>query len=482
MNPRSNAAVVAPGPATADVPVATPAAAAERPVASPRRWLVFAVVGLALLMVSLDQTAVATALPAIQNDLGTTLAWSSWTITVFALGNILAMPIAGRLSDQFGRRTVFLVAITVFTLASLGAGMAGNISVLILVRVVQGMACGALMPAATGIVADHFGPDRDRAVGMFTSIFPIGAIIGPVVGGILVTYTGWRAIFLVNLPVGVLVTVLALVVVRHTRGEAGGRVDVLGAGLLCATLLAAMLAITLLASPGPGVLRYGVAAAAAVLAAALGWSVFRHAHVPGAIVPIRLLRGRAFGAMNAVNVLFGAAAIGFGALVPLYAEHRYGILPVAAGGLLAMRAVGMIVTSSGTVLLLRRAGHRLLMLVGFGIVAAGMLLLAVPPPGVSAQLWLMVAAGVTGLGMGIAAPASNNAALHLAPGEVSSIAGLRGMFRQIGAIASISVTTAIVSASADPGIAQAWAFVVFAGLLLAALPLVVAIPDHRGSW
>lgn len=457
------------------------AAAGDEPLRG--RGAVFVVVGLALLLGSIDQTAVATALPALQHDLGAPLSWTSWTITIYALGAIIAMPIAGRLADQFGRKTVFLFAIGLFTVASLVAGLAGDIATLIVVRIFQGMASGALMPSASGIVAEQFGRNRDRAIGMFTSIFPIGAIIGPVVGGLLVTYTSWRAIFLVNIPFGVLVFVLVAIRIRQRHTPATTSVDVAGIALLCTLLLATMTAITLLGTDTVPVLRFGAAGAAAVVAAVLGWRFLRHARRdPNAVVPMRLLRGRAFGTMNAVNVMFGVAALGFGTLVPLYAEHRYGIIPLAAGLLLAVRAVGMIATSGLSVALLRRVGTRTLMVTGFALLAVGLVLLAAPPPGMAPQLWLSLAAGVTGLGMGIAAPASNNATLHLAPGEIASVTGLRGMFRQTGAILSISAITAVLSTSVDPGHAQAVAFVVLAVVLVAAIPLIIAMPDHRGSW
>jgi MFS family permease len=186
--------------------------------------------------------------------------------------------------------------------------------------------------------------------------------------------------------------------------------------------------------------------------------------------------------MNTVNLMYGAVALGLGALVPLYAQNRYGILPLAAGGLLAMRAVGVIGTSSLSVYLLRRAGHRILMLIGFALMVIGLVLLAVPPPIASAELWLAIGAAVSGLGTGMAAPASNNALLHLAPTEVASVTGLRGMFRQSGGITSISIATAVLSISLQPGIAQAYVFVGFAALLFLALPLIITMPDHRGAW
>src|SRR5215467_7050018 len=166
------------------------------------RYVVFTIVSLALLMASVDQTIVATALPSIQRDLHAQVNWSSWTITIYALGQVLVMPLAGKFGDQYGRKKIFLGAVVLFTTASLCCGLANNIYLLIVLRAVQALGGGAFMPSATGIIADLFGAGRDRALGLFSSIFPMGGIVGPVLGGVVVTYWSWRGIFLVNIPVG----------------------------------------------------------------------------------------------------------------------------------------------------------------------------------------------------------------------------------------------------------------------------------------
>jgi MFS family permease len=123
------------------------------------------------------------------------------------------------------------------------------------------------------------------------------------------------------------------------------------------------------------------------------------------------------------------------------------------------------------------------MVIGYVIVIVGMLGLAYGPAGgVSPYLWLAAAAAVSGVGMGTATPASNNASMSLAPDQAAAIAGLRGMFRQTGGITAISVTTAFLARATDPGLAQAWVFVVFAGILAAALPLIRRVPDQHGRW
>jgi len=121
------------------------------------------------------------------------------------------------------------------------------------------------------------------------------------------------------------------------------------------------------------------------------------------------------------------------------------------------------------------------MIGGFVIVAGGLVMMAAPPS-LSPYAWLAIAAAITGCGMGLSVPAANNASLQLAPDQVAAIAGLRGMFRQSGAITAVSVTTAVIARSADPGVVQARVFLIFAALLVAMLPLVTLVPDHHGNW
>ncbi len=215
-----------------------------------------------------------------------------------------------------------------------------------------------------------------------------------------------------------------------------------------------------------------------------GYLFVRHSRTGTApFVPYRLLRGRGFGIMNLINYLYGAAALGFAALVPLYAADRYGISALASGTLLTARAVGMIAVAGTAALMLRRTGYRWPMILGFTVLAGGLLTMAVSAP-VSPYAWLAVGAGITGFGMGLSVPAANNASLQLAPDQVAAIAGLRGMFRQSGAITAVSVTTAVIARStkADAGIMQAHVFLVFAGILVLMLPLVRFVPEHHGTW
>jgi EmrB/QacA subfamily drug resistance transporter len=449
---------------------------------SPRRNVVFAVASLALFVASVDQTIVATALSTLQHDLRARINWGGWTITIYALGQIIAMPLAGKISDSYGRKRIFLVAAAVFTVSSLCCGLVTSIYLLVPLRAVQSLGGGAFMPSATGIVSDAFGRDRDRALGMFTSIFPIGGIVGPAIGGLFVQYWSWLGIFFVNVPIGILLILLGLrFIPRDAARRAPQRFDLIGVSLLGLLLLSIMYGITSLGSGSTAIWDPTVVGPEVVGILAIA-AFLRHARLARApFIPIRLLLGSGFGTMNLINFVFGSAALGFGALVPLYAHDRYGISSLSAATLLIGRATGMICVAGAAAFALRRTGYRLPMVTGSVIVAAGLVLMSLHPlDGISPFWWLCLTAALTGIGMGTAIPASNNAILNLAPGEVAAVAGLRGMFRQSGGIAAVSVTTAILARSTHPGAALAAGFAIFAILMLACIPLTFLVADHRG--
>jgi len=220
---------------------------ASRPV---RRGMVFAIVALALLMMSIDATIVATALHSLRGELQTSIDWAGWTITAYSLGFVVVLPLTGKLSERYGCRRVFLASVAAFTLASLCCGLAENIYVLVALRGLQAAGGAGFTPSATEIIVDHFGRARDRALGLFGSIFSIGTMIGPIFGGLFVSYWTWRGIFLVNVPIGIAVIVLALRYVPRDRPRIGGsrqRMDAAGMVLLGVGLLSGMLAVSFLA-------------------------------------------------------------------------------------------------------------------------------------------------------------------------------------------------------------------------------------------
>jgi MFS family permease len=296
---------------------------------------------------------------------------------------------------------------------------------------------------------------------------------------VIINFWSWRGIFFINVPIGIAFT-LAAARVLPTSARRAGDADLVGAAQFGAMVASLMFAITSLG--GHARIWSANLVVPVVAAIALGVLFVRRAQrVAHPILPLVLLRGRAFLVMNVINFVYGACALGFGALVPLYAEDAYHLAPLQAGTLLTARAVGMIMVAAAASLMLRRTGYRLPMIVGFVLISGGTVLLATSPRLLGPYGWLALGAAVTGLGIGVSGPASNNAILELALGDIAALAGLRGMFRQAGGIFGISVTTALLARSSDQALALSHAFLVLAGLLLVMLPFVFFVPDRRRS-
>jgi EmrB/QacA subfamily drug resistance transporter len=444
----------------------------------------FATIALALLMSALDSTIVATALGSLQRDLHAPITWTGWTITAYSLGLMLVLMLSGRLSERYGRRRVFLVSVTVFTVASLLCGLAGNIYVLVLLRFIQALGGAGFTPSATGIIVDHFGPGRDKAVGLFGSIFPIGGMAGPVLGGIFVDYWSWRGIFFVNVPIGILLAVMCLRFVPKDTAASrrGGSVDVAGTVLLGFAVLGFMFVLNLVGQSPHAIATPLFAGCAIATVASLiffGRHIRRSTHP---IVPVRFIAGPGFGAVNIINVVYNGVVNAVVTLIPLYAVTRFHISALGAGTLLTAEAAAAIVISPLAVMALRRTGYRPPIYVGGAIMALGTFGLSLTPHAVSPYLWLAVSGCLIGIGAGIASPASRNAGLQLEPGRSSSLAALRTLGSQVGLIAAIAAMTAIISLANDAGLAQAHAYLVCAALMLLAMPVVSRVTEHRGSW
>lgn len=448
--------------------------------------LVFTIVALSLLMMSVDSTIVATALHALQHGLHTTINWAGWTLTAYSFGFVLMLPVSGKLSEQYGRRRVFLASLLCFTGASLLCGVVNNIYLLIALRAVQAAGGAGFTPSATGIVVDYFGTTRDRYVSLFGSIFPIGAMIGPIFGGLFVTYWTWRGVFLVNVPIGIAAIVLTLrYIPRDPRGahQRRTRIDIFGMSLLGIGLITGMLAVSSFGEHDTHPWAPSVVVPLAIAVICL-WMFFHHvnrAHQP--FIAPRLIHGPGFGAVNLINGWFGGITLGVIALIPLYAANRYGINALDSGTLLIAEGAATVLFSVTAVFLLRRTGYRLPMYLGGGVAALGVALLAVPPvAGISPYAWLAGASFLIGAGYGTTNPAARNAGLQLAVEHSSTLAALRSMCLQIGSIITISVATALLAAMHESGTAQAWFYVAAAVLMVFAQSIVARIPEHRGAW
>jgi EmrB/QacA subfamily drug resistance transporter len=475
-------------PETATPDIASPASAAAPAEARDpvRRGLVFGIVALALIMMSINSTIVATALHALQLGLNTSVNWAGWTITAYAVGFVLMLPISGKLSERYGHYKVFLASIIAFTVASLLCGLVDDIYLLIALRALQAVGGAGFTPSATGIIVNHFGDQRDRAVGLFGSIFPIGSMLGPIFGGLFVEYWSWRGIFFVNVPLGILVAFLVMRYVPRDQPEGTqerARMDLVGIALLGVGLLAGMLTTSYLAETSVHTLSFVLPLGIVVSIGAL-WLFFRHVNrTDEPAIPPRLIYGSGFGQVNFVNLLYGGLTSGSIALAPLYAINRYHMSALNSGTLLIAQGLAAILFSVAAAFALRRTGYRPPLYVGGSIIALGIVLLALKPMfGISPYAWLAGSAFLIGVGSGTINPATRNAGLQLAPERSSTLAALRSMFMATGAIGTISVATALLAASSDPGGAQVGIYVATAVLLIAALPVITRVPEHRGAW
>lgn len=212
----------------------------------PRRWRALSVTLVAGFMSLLDVSIVSVALPSIQHGLGTTPAEVQWVVSGYALTFGLALVPAGRLGDALGRRRMFLLALGAFVLFSALAGAAPTTTTLIVARLAQGLAAGALAPQNSGLIQQLFrGAERGRAFGMFGATVGISTAVGPVVGGLILTLAGegdgWRWIFYINVPIGVLALVLAARLLPRGGSSRREHIDLVGVGLLGGAVLAVLL-------------------------------------------------------------------------------------------------------------------------------------------------------------------------------------------------------------------------------------------------
>ncbi|MGD0229591.1 MAG: DHA2 family efflux MFS transporter permease subunit [Syntrophorhabdales bacterium] len=452
-----------------------------------RRYLIFVTAGLGLLMYSIDTTVVAVAFPRFMKEFHATVLWAGWTISIYYIAVTMAMPLVGSLGDRLGRKRVFLVSLGLFTVGSLFCALAPSILFLIAFRFIQGIGGAAFLPTASGIVSEAFPENRESAIGLFTSIFTVGAIIGPNLGGWIVSAYSWRYIFYINLPIGIVLIVLIMILIEDPRSFSRPRIDLAGAAFMSGGILLLMAGLNLIGETfsGGSLLLGGFFLVLGLLSVLLFLRHERGEENP--ILDVALLRSTPFLAANLVNMFMGAGIFAVYAFVPLYATSVRKMSTLMSGMILTPRSLGTIPASAITAFTLRRWGYRRPIIVGLVIVSLAVILLG------EDRLWGVAGArfGVmgtmsflmllSGIGMGIMFPATNNACIELMPDRVATIVGLRGTFRTIGGAFGISLITIILHLSANPARGFRIAFLAFGLELLFVIPLVFLMPQGRRS-
>src|SRR3989440_5543305 len=368
------------------------------------RWLALIVLYLGALMIVLDTTIVNVALPSIRASLGFSETSLAWVVNAYLLtfGGFLLL--GGRLGDLFGQRRLFLIGITLFTLASLACGLATTQGFLVTARAIQGIGGAVVSAVALSLVMNLFTEpaERAKAMGLYGFVAAGGGSIGVLLGGILTNVLNWHWIFLVNLPVGVAVFALSLVLLPGNRGQASaGRLDIAGAVTVTASLMLAVYAIVNGNDAGwtSGRTIGLLVAAAALLALFLGIE----ARVRAPLMPLSLFRRRNVATANVVGVLWTAAMFAWFFLSALYLQLVLGYSPLQVGLAFLPANVIMGAFSLGlSAKLVTRFGTRLPILVGLLLAAVGLGLFARAPVGGDFATDVLPGMILLGLGAGMA--------------------------------------------------------------------------------
>jgi EmrB/QacA subfamily drug resistance transporter len=412
-----------------------------------RRRILVVVSGLMLVMLlaSLDQTIVSTALPTIVGELGG-LEHLSWVVTAYLLAVTSVTPLYGKLGDLFGRKVVLQGALVIFLVGSALCGLAQGMTELIAFRAIQGLGGGGLMVSAQAAIGDVVPPsERGKYSGLFGAVFGVSSIAGPLIGGFLTTHLSWRAIFYVNLPLGIAALAVLAVTLPSVSERRSHKIDYLGTALL-ATGLSGIILLTSLGGntydwASPEIVLMGVVGVGCLVALTF---VERRAAEP--ILPPMLFRNRVFIVTSAVAMVVGFALFGALTYLPLFQQIVRGLSPTASGLQLLPVMGGLLVSSILSGQIITRTGrYKAWPIAGTAIATLGMWLLSsldeTTSSGVAAFHML-----VLGLGLGMVMQVLVLAVQNAVPYDMLGVATSGStLFRSIGGSLGTAVLGAIFS-------------------------------------
>lgn len=358
------------------------------------RPLTVAALLLSMFLAAMELTVVATVLPTVISDLGGIRLYS-WAIAAYMLTSTVTVPIYGKLADVLGRKPVLLFGLSVFIAGSLGAGAAGSMTSLIVFRALQGVGAGAMQPIALTIVGDLFTyEERARMQGVFGAVWGVAGLAGPLLGGLVVKTLGWRWVFYINVPFALGAMALLGFALHENVEKRKHRLDLGGAALLTAGLVALLAANDL-----GGSWRWGLYAVAAGMLASF---VALERRLAEPLVPLDIFALRPIWAASVAGTLVGAAMLGIVSYIPLYVQGILGGSPTDAGSAMAPMVVGWPIASAISGRLLTRVGPR--PLVRFGLVFSALAAVAIALLlGPHTSLWgLRLGSALFGVGLGTA--------------------------------------------------------------------------------
>ena len=426
-------------------------------MSSRARWLALLVLCLGDLMIVLDVTIVGVALPSIQEDLGFSEESLAWIVNAYLItfGGFLLL--GGRLGDLFGHRRLFLLGITLFTLASAACGLATSQEMLVGARAVQGIGGAVVSAVALSLMMTLFTEpaERAKAMGVFGFVASGGGSLGVLLGGVLTDALDWHWIFLVNVPVGILVVVLSFFLIPAARvATAAQKLDVAGAVTVTAALMLAVYAIVNGNEVGWTTARtLGLLAASGVLLIAF---LVIESRVESPLVPLRLFRLRNIAVSNVVGVLWAGAMFAWFFLSALYLQLVLGYSPMEVGLAFLPGNIIMGILSIGlSAKLVLRFGIRLPLATGLSLAALGLLLFARAPVDGSFVVDVLPAMILLGLGAGMAFnPVLLAAMSDVEPHEAGLASGVVNTSFMMGGALGLAVLASLAAARTDTLLAE----------------------------
>lgn len=409
-------------------------------------WPVLVATILASSMVFIDGSVVNVALPALQRDFGATAAQAQWVVESYALFLAALILVGGSLGDHLGRKRIFLLGVVAFAATSLWCGLAPTIEMLIVARATQGIAGALLTPASLAIISAAYmdETERGKAIGTWSGFTAITTAFGPVLGGWLVENASWRWVFVINLPLALLVVLVAWLGVPESRDEEAGRLDFAGAAL--ATIGLGALVFGLIEAPVRGWENPLVLAGLAIGVVALAVFVIIEAHVPSPMVPLSLFRSPTFAGANLLTLLLYGAFGGALFWLPFNLIQVQGYSATAAGAAFLPATLIIFALSRWTGGLVGQFGARLPLTVGPLLVAASLLLMALPGVGGSYWTTFFPAAVVLGVGLAITVPPLTTAVMSaVSRNQAGTASGINNAVARTASLLAVAVFGVLVS-------------------------------------
>ncbi|WP_084327871.1 MDR family MFS transporter [Intrasporangium oryzae] len=425
-------------------------------------------------LIAIDATILATAVPSIVNDLGG-LAQFPWLFSVYLLAQAVSVPVYAKLADTLGRKPLILVGIAIFLAGSILCGFAWSMTSLIVMRAIQGLGAGAVLPMTITIAGDIYTvAERARTQGYIASVWAVSSVVGPTLGGVFSQFVSWRWIFFVNIPI-CLVAMWMLSRTYHEKVERHGhRIDYAGAGVLMASLTLLILALL------EGGQAWAWASWQSIGAFVIGGLLLvvfvlveRRAAEP--VLPLELFSRRLIVSTSLLSLGVGAILVGLTSYVPTFLERTTGAAPVVAGLAVAALTLGWPVSASQSGRFYLRIGFRVTALIGLTLTTLGCLALWLTST--SPNVWSTAASCfLVGLGLGLVATPTLIAAQSSVPwNERAVVTGSNMFMRSVGSAVGVAIFGAIFNGvimrqggeASAPAI-QSGSTAVFLGVLLVA--------------